>query len=82
MIKHYKSDVDGEVLYVYLTHIPGGGAHHRLQLELGLQLGGGGEVEYPVVVDESHQGPGLDKYLGSQSQNKGQNLPLPARQGR
>ena len=47
------------LLFVYLTDIPGGGAHHRLQLELCLQLGGGGEVEYPVVVDQSHQRPRL-----------------------
>ena len=44
-----------KVLIVHLTDIPGGGAHHRLQLELSLELGGGGQVEDPVVVDESHQ---------------------------
>ena len=47
------------MLSISLTDIPGGGAHNRLQLELCLQLGGGGQVEYPVVVDQSHQGPGL-----------------------
>ena len=47
------------MLSISLTDIPGGGAHHGLQLELCLQLGGGGQVEYPVVVDQSHQRPNL-----------------------
>ena len=48
-------------LNILLTHVPGGGTHHGLQLKLRLQLGGGRQVEDPVVVDQSHQGPGLNK---------------------
>ena len=41
------------------TNIPSGGAHDWLRLKLLVYLSSCGEVEYPVVVDEGNQGPGL-----------------------
>ena len=48
----------------WLTDVSGCGAHHRLQLKLGLNLCRGGKVKYPVVVDQGNQRPGLIKTGG------------------
>ena len=44
------------------TDIPGCGAHGGLHLEPSLDLIRGGDVEYPVVVDQSHQRPRLQQH--------------------